>query len=75
MIATATREKYRTKTSFEKEELSFDILKKHIDEQDRLISLGKAQHKLVYGFTPRQQRKFDTGISVEEYFANLDRNV
>lgn len=54
-------------------DFSYEILKKQIEEQDKLISLGIMQRRLVYGFTPEQQKEFDNGISVEEYFAKLDK--
>ena len=52
---------------------SYEMLKKQIEKQDKLILLGKMQRKLVYGFTPEQQKEFDNGISVQEYFEKLDR--
>ena len=53
------------KEKSQQEKKTYEILKKQIETQDK--------RRLVYGFTPEQQKEFDNGISVEEYFEKLDK--
>ena len=68
--------KIKNNMNKKEEVLTYEILDEYFKEQDRLISEGKIKKpNIVYGFSPEDRKMFNEGLTFEEMWNNVEKNL